>query len=339
MNTLNGLGASLLVAMLFSHPVLAFDVPAQRNRNVLNPADTVQSLADWDEITGAVGELTEQVHATARVAKDVAGHPLDEYWSRYVWLPEKRERLEALREKARQQQAIGDMQGLSATLAEAAPLLNAEKYKVAVLMAFGTASHALVYHRNALQPWVSRGTDADRAAVDAELQAGQSALASSLIDVVQMTSYDVRHLYDLTRGVGAPIQALNGHRSRLVAEQSALPNPIALSKVKRTVSCPPPVEPSAARESAGLAEDFPSTEDFYPQDANAARLEGDVTVRVEISRTGCVLSAEVTGTSGARDLDQGALDLAMAGRYVPASVAGKAKAGELTYRIRFETRK
>ena len=63
-----------------------------------------------------------------------------------------------------------------------------------------------------------------------------------------------------------------------------------------------------------------------------------VNVRVTISETGCVTQAAVAATSGASDLDVAALQLAMAGSYRPGMKSGKAVAGDLTYRIKFELR-
>jgi TonB family protein len=134
-----------------------------------------------------------------------------------------------------------------------------------------------------------------------------------------------------------PAAFFNSERARLIKAQADLPNPVAVGPRKRTDKpCPAPVQPAKGRDKPSLAPGFPSSEEFYPARAKFNDLEGAVTVRVSISATGCVERAEVVGTSGVAELDEGALSLAMAGSYVPAAAGDKGAPGLLMFRVKFE---
>jgi periplasmic protein TonB len=154
--------------------------------------------------------------------------------------------------------------------------------------------------------------------------------------MVNASTYDITVLKELGTSTIPALKALNARRLRLVSEQAEQSNPIALSAVTRSTACPAPVAPVAGKEKPTLGQDFPSSEDYYPWMSKTAQAEGKVTVRATISDTGCVVRAEISGTSGVRDLDQGALALAMDGSYAPGSKDGKAVPGELMFRINFE---
>jgi TonB family protein len=65
-------------------------------------------------------------------------------------------------------------------------------------------------------------------------------------------------------------------------------------------------------------------------------MEGAVLVRVLVSDTGCPERAEVARTSGAAELDDGALALALDGVYVPRAREGVVLPGETTFRVSFQ---
>ena len=65
------------------------------------------------------------------------------------------------------------------------------------------------------------------------------------------------------------------------------------------------------------------------------RVEGPVVVRVKVSATGCMERAEVTGSSGADELDEAALLLAEQYSYLPAAKDGKAISASMPFKIQF----
>jgi TonB family protein len=138
--------------------------------------------------------------------------------------------------------------------------------------------------------------------------------------------------------VTQPAAFFNTERERLVKAQAELPNPVAVSPRERgDKPCPAPVPPTKGRDKPSLGANFPSSEGFYPPAAKQNDVQGAVTLRATISETGCIQRAEVVGTSGVAELDEGALNLAMAGSYVPAAGPGdKPKAGALMFRVKFE---
>jgi TonB family protein len=66
-------------------------------------------------------------------------------------------------------------------------------------------------------------------------------------------------------------------------------------------------------------------------------VEGPVVMRVRVSDAGCMEGADVT-SAGDADLDEAALSWAENASYLPAVKDGKAVAGSLMFRVKFEIR-
>jgi TonB family protein len=77
-------------------------------------------------------------------------------------------------------------------------------------------------------------------------------------------------------------------------------------------------------------------ESVYPPDAKELQVEGAVVLRVRVSETGCMQSAEIVRTSGYVPLDESALVYAENARYKPAVKDGKPVPGEFMFKIGFQ---
>jgi TonB family protein len=103
----------------------------------------------------------------------------------------------------------------------------------------------------------------------------------------------------------------------------------------------PPSEPRLpVRKSPRLGSDFPNAEDYYPAASRRLGEEGTVAVRACLKANGeLAATPTVVESSGSARLDEGAINLARAGRYIPGTDDGESVASCLTFRIRFQTTK
>lgn len=316
--------------------------PAQPAQPAAKPADLhvkITTLEEWDNAVDSLTNLTALVYNTPS-SQDLGGHNLEYYWHQYILTAPAKEKLDTLRDKAQKQSVAKDTAGLQKTLDEASKLVTAERAKAFAISTFINAQGPVIYHQYQLGPWLTRATDADRAGINDRVAATYTRLLQELEAVVKLPEPDTQvatsqRFYKL---VAAPVTFFNAERARLVNAQAELPSPVAVAaRTRGTKPCPPPVPPVKGKDRPGLAPDFPSSESFYPADAKLNDVQGSVTLRVEISEAGCIQRAEVKGTSGVARLDESALDLAMAGSYVPAAGAGdKPKEGILLFRVKFE---
>ena len=101
----------------------------------------------------------------------------------------------------------------------------------------------------------------------------------------------------------------------------------------------PPVHTSS-RKRAAPAKNFPNSEDFYPAASKRLNEEGAPTVHVCVGASGKLSGAPtIAQSSGSPRLDEGALNLAKAGRYVAGSEDGKPIDDCIDFRIRFQMTK
>ena len=118
------------------------------------------------------------------------------------------------------------------------------------------------------------------------------------------------------------------------------PATTAITAVAATPHAPAPPARTSVRKHATTAKNFPNSEDYYPAASKRLNEEGAPTVRVCVGANGKVTSAPtIAQSSGSARLDEGALSLARAGRYVPGSEDGKPIDDCFEFRIRFQMTK
>jgi TonB family protein len=297
------------------------------------------SLEDWDSQVDLLLRVSQQVYA-GTTSEDLGGHDLEYYWQQYVLTSATKDKLDALRDKAQKQSVAKDTAGFQHTLDEASAIFTAEQTKGYILVMFLSAQAPVNFHQYQLGPWLARAKDADRQAINDRVIATYDRLSKELTEVIKTPDPDNLAAVSerFSKVTAEPLAFFNTERERLVKEQADQPNPVAVSpRTRGNKPCPAPVPPVKGRARASLAQDFPSSESFYPPNVKQNDVEGSVTLRVTISETGCIQKAEVAGTSGVGQLDEGALDLAMAGSYVPAAGPGdKPVASTMMFRVKFE---
>jgi protein TonB len=100
---------------------------------------------------------------------------------------------------------------------------------------------------------------------------------------------------------------------------------------------PPPPPPPKNVKKASLGKNFPNSEDYYPAAAKRLGEEGSPTVKVCIGPNGKLTEEPtIAASSGNARLDEGAIKLAKAGRYVAGSVDGVPSTDCLSFRVKFE---
>lgn len=121
--------------------------------------------------------------------------------------------------------------------------------------------------------------------------------------------------------VDMPVEASN---STAITNVSSKPQPAAP---------PRPAGPSVAAHALKL----PNTEDYYPSASQRLGEEGTSTMKVCVDPSGKLAGApSVAQTSGKPRLDEGAVNLAKAGRYAPAMSEGKPVEGCFEFRVKFQ---
>jgi len=107
----------------------------------------------------------------------------------------------------------------------------------------------------------------------------------------------------------------------------------SLKFVPRSTPCPTP-EVAAAAEKATLTRAADPVS-YYPPASRRREEQGAIIVRVRVNPASCATGFAVVASSGFPELDEAAIRVAEASRYVPATENGQAMESELTFKVRF----
>ena len=114
----------------------------------------------------------------------------------------------------------------------------------------------------------------------------------------------------------------------------------AITAVAATPHAPAPPVHVGTRKPPTVAKNFPASEEYYPAASKRLNEEGAPTVHVCVAASGKLSAAPtIAQSSGSSRLDDGALNLAKAGRYVAGSEDGKAIDACFDFRIKFQMTK
>jgi protein TonB len=118
------------------------------------------------------------------------------------------------------------------------------------------------------------------------------------------------------------------------------PATTAITAVAATPHAPAPPVHTGNRKAPTVAKNFPASEEYYPAASKRLNEEGAPTVHVCVAASGKLSAAPtIAQTSGSSRLDEGALNLAKAGRYVAGSEDGKPIDACFDFRIKFQMTK
>ena len=118
------------------------------------------------------------------------------------------------------------------------------------------------------------------------------------------------------------------------------PQTTAITAVAATPHPPAPPVHVGTHKAPTTPKNFPNSEDYYPAASKRLNEEGAPTVHVCVAASGKLSAAPIIAqSSGSARLDEGALNLAKAGRYVAGSDDGKPIDGCFDFRIKFQMTK
>lgn len=107
--------------------------------------------------------------------------------------------------------------------------------------------------------------------------------------------------------------------------------------IPKTAPTPPPPRNIV---KAHIGKNFPATEDYYPAASIRLEEQGSANVRVCVGPTGKLAEPPtIATTSRSARLDEAALKLAKAGRYVAGTIDGKPTTDCFSFRVKFELKK
>jgi len=112
----------------------------------------------------------------------------------------------------------------------------------------------------------------------------------------------------------------------------------AISNVTtKHTEAPPPPKPAGAKVPARTGKNFPNSEDFYPPASKRMNEEGSATVHVCVGPNSKLTEPPtIAQSSGSARLDDGALNLAKAGRYQNGTEDGKPITDCFNFRVKFQ---
>ena len=100
---------------------------------------------------------------------------------------------------------------------------------------------------------------------------------------------------------------------------------------------PPPPAPKNVKKAGIDSKRFPSSEEYYPAASKRLSEEGSPTVKVCVGPSGKLTEdPTIAQSSGSSRLDEGAIKLAKAGRYIAGSVDGAPTTECIQFRVKFE---
>ena len=118
------------------------------------------------------------------------------------------------------------------------------------------------------------------------------------------------------------------------------PATTAITAVAATPHAPAPPVHVGTHKPPTVAKNFPASEEYYPAASKRLNEEGAPTVHVCVGANSKLTAAPtIAQSSGSPRLDEGALNLAKAGRYVAGSDDGKPIDACFDFRIKFQMTK
>jgi TonB family protein len=298
----------------------------------------IDTVDKWDVTIDSVRAMATAVHsATDKRSKDIRGRTAEEDWKQWILTPETEARLDSLREKVRAQATLSDYNGVTQTMKEAVPLVEAEAYKSRVLSTYWLVQGALVHHRQLLEPLMARAPR-DQAKIIADRMKGrEQTLADAIAPAVlsDPATAGVDAILKMRKLRAEAVEDYNRQRADLVEHLAGKSKTPPKSRA-RHAPCPQPSTATSGSDKPRLAPSDVSLDEVYPPSAQRDEVEGRVVVRVSISATGCMERAEVATSSGAEELDEAALLWAERGSFLPAEKDGKPVSGSFAFAVHFK---
>ena len=280
------------------------------------------------------------LYSSAGEAHDGRGRTMQQDVDMWLMRKEVTAQLDTLLAAARKSEAGNAPVEMQKSLDRAATLIEAERYRATVLWLYWWFQPLIDAHAQNLAALEARLPSDDAAARRARITPAVEAFAATLGTAMNAATQDISQqdaageaLMAAAQPVFAAYNKERGQLAGLVSAEERSQDKTPLSRV-REGPCPEPVPPSG-RDKAVPAHGFPDAASFYPASSRREYFEGAVVIAADISATGCIEKAEVHSSSGVSELDEGALELALQGKYVPAGHDNQGVASRSLFRIQF----
>jgi TonB family protein len=142
-----------------------------------------------------------------------------------------------------------------------------------------------------------------------------------------------------TDGIANPARAQTDKQTSAQARRYSAPRPqrIAALAPIQLGNTPTPHSPTGQIVNPTTGHNFPNSADYYPAASMRLGEEGSAIVHVCVAPTGRLSEdPTIAKTSGSARLDEGAIKLASAGRFVAGTDSGKPTAGCFNMSIKFQ---
>ena len=300
------------------------------------PQPDIKTVDDWDRVTEEMRNGIASTRYWPRpLPTDSRNRTPAQDYSDNVMTPEVTQQLETLREQARAQ--ASKPKAVEKILAQVRTIYGTETYKINLITAYWRAAGAVTTHERILMPLLETASAADSEPIRTNFLETETNLVKSLNTGLTRTSEKDRTdtLNQIQVTQDQALKYYNERRATLAQQQMLNPG-VPVKTRNRVGPCPEPSTVNSGKASPSLADDNVAPESVYPPDAKALQVEGAVVLRVRVSETGCMQSAEIVRTSGYVPLDESALVYAENARYKPAVKDGKPVPGEFMFKIGFQ---
>jgi len=279
-------------------------------------------LQGWDQKENEVRQTIWTLYAaTAALGKDSRGKTVSDDMAAWVMTPGVREQLRTVRYQAQHLLQAGDEQGARAALRAGEATLAEQSRRLELLNLYWWEQPQLARQRQLWQRWLKEAPADVAGAGKTQISGLETALSNKFSAELTLTG--------LQADINRLLLAYNDDRLRLaelVSKQQVAAGHVLASR-DRSVPCPDPAQSPPGQQPKEHSPPGPATppplEQFYPSEAQKARISGKVILKLTIARDGCMQHAEVTGSSGAPEIDDAALDTAEHMRFLPARQDGK----------------
>jgi TonB family protein len=282
---------------------------------------TTGVLEEWDQAELTLRQdVWKSYTATAAFGKDARGRTVADDLNAWVMNSGIRTQLKTARVRAEQQLQTGDTTGAQATWSSVKAILDEQSRRLTVVGFYWSQRTTLERQRSLWLRWLKDAPEDVAATSRNRIEGLENTLTAGFAPTMGYGA--------LTKEITALEAAYDEERqqlARLVSGRQVAAGKKIASR-DRTLPCP---EAPSAVDKTGPGDHgpqllgSPSAEEYYPPEARAASISGDVILSITVGVDGCVKHAEVAISSGAPTLDDAALDLVEWATFRPARVAGQ----------------
>lgn len=291
-------------------------------------------LESWDRSVTTLRERLWTNHAaTAVLGRDRRGRTVDDDLDEWVATPEVLGSLRSARATAESRLKAGDGTAASAALARALPARTEWARQLELVEYYWGLNTTLAVLREEWERAAARVPAKlvveSRSRLEAlEAARGAHMLRTATVAQLRADALNLGRLYNADRARWVRLAAP-------AAVSGELPAPRANAHACAGAVIGADEAAAAATRTPLLAPPTLAADTFYPNGARAFGQWGNVRLKLAVAANGCPVRATVIGSSGARLLDEAALDWSEFARFRPALVRGKARSGEATVEVRF----